>query len=148
MTVDMCVTCGGAYFDQGELAVLARKHAEQLGELDSLVAPKTPAAKADDGGEALRCPGCATPMQSYDYAQCSGIRLARCPQCGGTWVDDGELQAIEAHIEKGHKLLARSADTMGAALGVVPEALPDTSQDRWSAIGAIAGVLGHHILTA
>ncbi len=147
MAVDVCIQCGGAFFDQRELSTLTRKCPDELSKLDSVVKPtKAPPTESAPLQDKLRCPGCATLMESYQYAECSGVWLDRCLQCSGVWVDEGELQAIEEHIQKGHKLLKTSASATSGALGGPPEALPGLSSDRWSSIGAVAGVLGRHLL--
>jgi len=147
MTVDVCTQCGGTFFDHGELSTLTRKHPEEFRKLEALVKPtEAPPDSAAAARESLRCPGCAAPMGGYQYAECSGVWLDRCPQCNGVWVGDGELQAIEAHIAKGHKLLRTGAAAMSDSLGSPPEALPGLSRDRWTSIGAVAGVLGRHFM--
>jgi uncharacterized protein len=146
MTVGVCTTCGGTFLDAGELAQLTRKHAEQLKQLEALVEPKAVPIDPAADHEALRCPGCAEPMARYQYAQCSGVWLDRCAKCMGVWVDDGELAAIEAHIEKGHDILSQGASAMSDAMGRPPEALPGLSADRWAGIGAVASCLARRPL--
>jgi Zn-finger nucleic acid-binding protein len=147
MAVDVCTQCGGTYFDQGEFSTLARKCPDQLRKLEAVAKPtEAQPASAAAAAESLRCPGCAGPMGSYQYAECSGVWLHRCPRCNGVWVDDGELEAIEAHIEKGHRLLKTGATAMSDSLGSPPEALPGLNRDRWTSIGAVAGVLGRHLM--
>lgn len=45
----------------------------------------------------MTCPRCATPLERIDLAQRSGeytdVTIDRCPACGGTWYDRGELDA-------------------------------------------------------
>ena len=106
MTVDMCTECGGAYFDHGELAKLARKQAESLGKLEDLVDPE-PDSSPVVRDRQVPCPGCGQPMEGYEYSYCSGIMLDRCLACSGVWVDEGELQAIADHAKRGDKMTGR-----------------------------------------
>lgn len=40
-----------------------------------------------------QCPNCNIPLNTLDF---NGIQLDDCPQCGGVWFDDGELQAAKS----------------------------------------------------
>ncbi|HEX5604996.1 MAG TPA: zf-TFIIB domain-containing protein [Candidatus Binatia bacterium] len=51
-----------------------------------------------DRVEALRCPKCPGNLESYTF---HGISLDRCHECGGVWLDKGELQAIVRKISRG-----------------------------------------------
>ena len=109
MVIDMCTECGGAYFDHGELAKLARDQAASFEKLEALVDPEDEPAPSSRE-ESIACPGCGDEMERYQYAFCSGIMLDRCPKCSGLWVDEGELQAIADPIAKGDKSACRDAD--------------------------------------
>ncbi len=108
MAIDMCTDCGGAFFDHGELAKLARKQAESFGKLEALVDPEDePAAASHE--TSIKCPACSQTMERFQYAFCSGIMLDRCPGCSGIWADEGELQAIADHVAKGDNMACRDA---------------------------------------
>ena len=146
MAVNVCTQCGGAFFDHGEFANLTRKHPDQLRKLEAIVKPEAVRPDQSESRTPLRCPSCADPMQSYEYAECSGVWLDRCAKCMGVWVDDGELQRVQEHLERGHKVLVGAAETGEGLVGAGGEALPGMSADRWRSIGAVAGVLGRHYL--
>ena len=98
MFLDVCTECAGTYFDHGELAEMTRKRSDQLDDVEELV--ERDLTKVDIVvSRELLCPGCGTPMETYEYAFTSGILLDRCPKCYGVWADDCELQAIQDHIE-------------------------------------------------
>lgn len=44
----------------------------------------------------MRCPKCGLELSEVDY---KGIRVDKCFQCDGIWLDSGELQAI-SKLEK------------------------------------------------
>ncbi len=44
----------------------------------------------------MRCPKCGMELSEVDY---KGIRIDKCFQCDGIWLDSGELQAI-SKLEK------------------------------------------------
>ena len=143
MAVDMCVECGGAFFDHGELSKLARKHAEQFATLEALVEPKRVEATAAAAQSTLGCPGCGSTMETYEYAYCSGIKLDRCPRCSGTWVDEGELEAIGRHLDGGDKLAQADADRLAPYLAAL--AGEDASEQQVRSISAVAGMLNRPV---
>jgi hypothetical protein len=52
-----------------------------------------------EGVEAQRaCPKCPGKLESYTF---EGIPLDRCHECGGIWLDKGELEAIVRLISRG-----------------------------------------------
>jgi tRNA(Ile2) C34 agmatinyltransferase TiaS len=44
------------------------------------------------------CPKCPGKLESYTF---QGIGLDRCHECGGMWLDKGELEAILRKISRG-----------------------------------------------
>jgi Zn-finger nucleic acid-binding protein len=98
MALDICMDCGGTHFDHGELAKMAREHPDELDDVERLVERHPYSIKIVISRE-LPCADCGTPMATYEYALTSGVLLDRCPKCCAVWADDGELQAIQDHIE-------------------------------------------------
>lgn len=39
----------------------------------------------------LKCPKCLTPMNSFER---SGVTIEHCPECGGIFLDRGELERV------------------------------------------------------
>ena len=142
MTIDICTSCGGAFFDRGELAKLALEHEEQFAKLEALVEPSQPVVDDRRPGERLRCPACAAGMESFQYTHCSGIWLDRCDRCGGIWVDNGELEAIATHLDGGHWVLTAEAKRMAPLMGAVPQGQQHITDEMWRSVGAVAGFLG------
>ena len=46
------------------------------------------------------CPACKKPMVSFEF---EGVEIDRCLECGGTWLDAGELELLTelAGVEPG-----------------------------------------------
>lgn len=69
----------------------------------------------------LRCPKCPGEMETYTF---EGFILDRCHDCGGIWMDKGELQGIIRKITRGplgawlDKLAAK--ETEGVKQGAIP----------------------------
>jgi len=52
-----------------------------------------------DGTETRRsCPNCPGKLEGYTF---EGFALDRCHECGGIWLDRGELEAIVRKISRG-----------------------------------------------
>jgi phage FluMu protein Com len=54
--------------------------------------------KVDQMGTELRCPKCHGVLESYSF---QGFALERCRNCGGIWMDNGELEGIIRKISRG-----------------------------------------------
>ncbi len=97
LTLDVCPKCAGIYFDEGEIAALQFDGPEALTEVEDAVTPggltfvESPIPK--------RCPGCQKPMHGYRYRYSSDIRLDGCQNCGGVWIQDGELGKIADYLQ-------------------------------------------------
>jgi hypothetical protein len=90
VTTDICEHCGGVWLDRLELPRF-----EQAGSVfgDALVAhlSQFPAALVDHSLR-LACPHHAsTVMIRRAYSRSIPVQIDECPQCGGIWLDAGEL---------------------------------------------------------
>ena len=85
--VDWCAACGGLWFDQGELALLAASAGRGFTEDFLADAP------ADLAGDASprRCPRCPKRMAAKRFPRLPEIRIDACPAGHGFWLDKGEL---------------------------------------------------------
>jgi Transcription factor zinc-finger len=54
--------------------------------------------KADKENEGLRCPKCPGRLESYTF---QGFMLEHCQECGGVWMDKGELEGMIRKISRG-----------------------------------------------
>jgi hypothetical protein len=68
--------------------------------------------KVKNGAVVLRCPKCPGHLETFIF---HGFPLDRCHQCGGVWMDIGELEAVVRKISRGplgewmDKLTAKAA---------------------------------------
>jgi hypothetical protein len=46
----------------------------------------------------LRCPKCPGHLEAYTF---QGFALDRCNQCGGIWMDKGELEGVVRKVSRG-----------------------------------------------
>jgi Zn-finger nucleic acid-binding protein len=92
--VEHCSSCGGIWFERGELekAVPAA--------VDGLRPP-------DDAEKGRRlCPECFEPMQTYQYPH-TMVQVDQCGECRGIWLDAREfeeIRVVRAHMKKTGKL--------------------------------------------
>jgi Transcription factor zinc-finger len=54
--------------------------------------------KVDKESGALHCPKCPGHLESYTF---HGFMLEHCQECGGVWMDKGELEAVIRKISRG-----------------------------------------------
>jgi Zn-finger nucleic acid-binding protein len=91
LMVDFCQNgCHGIWFDAFELKQLDEQHEHP----DSpLLQPPAPAAKKTT--HRLVCPRCeSVKLFQHHFSVARQIMVDSCPQCGGHWLDAGELQQI------------------------------------------------------
>ena len=104
LVLDHCTRCGGAWFEEGEVAQLARHRRATLrvGTPAMPAAPpchkcRTPLPRDAERCEAcgrqnvLLCPVCSSRM---DRAECAGRVLDACGRCRGVWFDHAELDHV------------------------------------------------------
>ena len=103
--VDRCHQCRGIFFDKGELSSilnivrLYRSFELEEEELDTL----------SDGEDTriIDCPACRVPMSQKEVG---GAVVDICDDCGGVWLDGGEIQALkiaENHVRENINLYIR-----------------------------------------
>lgn len=72
------------FFAEQDRQVL-EKLRSQLRKLETVEAPRN-------------CPKCSGKLEAYTF---EGFALDRCHECGGIWLDRGELEAIVRKISRG-----------------------------------------------
>lgn len=101
--LDRCPDGHGLWLDRGELR---RVVLSELADRPAVDEDEAHAAAARDAGHSVvaelarerrDCPVCSQPMRLTEYAA-SGIAIDEC-QAHGVWLDDGELEQIEAYAE-------------------------------------------------
>ena len=99
-TVEVCAGCRGLWFDAGELTVM-------LG-----VYRRLDTARAGRAG--VFCVRCGDDVELKELPfPGTEIDVDVCPQCRGIWLDDGELQLLQAHVDQA--VLPEDDDASAAA---------------------------------
>lgn len=100
--IDVCISgCKGIWFDRGELEKVLKHpaQAEQLMNSTGWEIQESPAA------EKRCCPRCAqVALHSFHWGGQYPVELDLCPQCGGFWLDAGELLLVCEGLKAGEKL--------------------------------------------
>lgn len=101
--VEVCPGCKGEWLHAGELQKIVEHHNEvftdkEIASLDA-VDKEMFTAEKDDHDE-LNCPVCeGVRMEHFNYGDTTGIILHKCAECGGIWMDKGELEKVEEVVD-------------------------------------------------
>ena len=97
VSVDVCTDgCGGIWFSWMEL----QRFDEPKDAGDTLLGfARQPGITVDPGP--LHCPQCADRIQlkRHFFSVKRDVTVDECPECGGYWLDPGELRAIRSGFE-------------------------------------------------
>src|SRR5688572_11282347 len=93
VTVDVCVNgCGGIWFDQFELKELDEPRETAGDLLNQVTSEKVGLPTNDERRNCPRCPDIV--MMRHFFSPKRRVVVDECPQCGGFWLDAGELALI------------------------------------------------------
>lgn len=103
-TIDVCLKCGGAWCDAGELervvGVRELQFAASAHPDIQADESKTRASRERELLSDLNCVFCEGPLQPVNYSYNSGVLLDRCAQGHGIWLDCEELERVQVFIER------------------------------------------------
>lgn len=87
--VDVCSSCTGIWFDRGELEKI-----NHIVDPTYIEIRKIPSR--DDQNISLKCPKCENKvLDKIENERDVKVIMDVCPDCGGIWLDGGELKAIQ-----------------------------------------------------
>lgn len=114
ITVHTCSLCGGMWLDKGELEeieeIIGHDYRAELSRIPDFIGNAFEMARQLNSRN-IPCPACGAITESTEYAYCSQVVIDRCPECGGVWLDKGELEAIEIFYERSRKESSRLRST-------------------------------------
>ncbi len=98
ITVDVCTHgCGGVWFDQFELKKVDEPN-ESAGEI--LLNIDIEKTNSPDPSQRRMCPKCEDIiMMRHFFSVKREVEVDECPNCGGFWLDYGELASIRTQFE-------------------------------------------------
>jgi Zn-finger nucleic acid-binding protein len=86
--LDVCPSCHGTWFDEGEL-----QRVDQIIEPVVVEIRRIPNARQQLEG--LHCPSCNNLMEKHEHPRDQKVIMDFCSDCKGFWLDRGELNAIQ-----------------------------------------------------
>lgn len=93
--VDRCLSCGGIWFDEGEMTDAIRRM--KLRELPTL--PQGRASKLSTSEPVGPCPRCGASMKTRTSRAVPDVEYDRCRRCHGVWFDAGEAEQFgDEHV--------------------------------------------------
>jgi len=96
LELDGCRSCGGVWFDGGELATAAREHPDALREADRFfregLQPSLQPKRSDD------CPSCASTLREGEHPAFPSIAMRLCGHCQGVFLPEGSGAALTKRL--------------------------------------------------
>ena len=117
--VDVCLDCGGLWFDSDELRVLFAQPADVLDELQHL--NQTSVSHSKGGVSKMLCPDCEVLLDEYHYMYNSPLIIKSCSHCGGFFVTEGELAQMREWREMSHSPLTHTEQAAALMAEAVAE---------------------------
>ena len=125
IALDVCLDgCGGIYFDNREYKKVDEQH-ENIDEILEAIKGKE-FIKVDEMQERI-CPVCGAKMVKNHASTKHEILVDDCYNCGGKFLDNGELQKIRAQYKTEAE---RSADMMALAESMFGEDIKRLEEDH------------------
>ncbi|PKK91120.1 MAG: hypothetical protein CVV64_04955 [Candidatus Wallbacteria bacterium HGW-Wallbacteria-1] len=87
ITVDLCDTCQGIFFEAGELGDSLEISTDIPGGLERVQKAKV---------SMKQCPRCKTYMKELPFLEGSDLMIDVCTDCQGIWTDRGEFNKLES----------------------------------------------------
>jgi uncharacterized protein len=100
--IETCPACGGDWLDAGELGSIVQARRMKFNEEECLAiakASKIAHVHLKDLNRHLVCPECGGQTHPISYGDASGIIIDKCGQCGGVWLERGEIEKIQELVE-------------------------------------------------
>ncbi|MBI3550895.1 MAG: M48 family metalloprotease [Elusimicrobia bacterium] len=89
--VDFCAACSGVWFDKGEVYHYVKDPKRLYEDYAKAYKNTSPSNRT--------CPRCAVAMVQAQFPP-PGPLIDACAKCGGNWFDGGEVQAVQAMLDK------------------------------------------------
>ena len=134
LDLDLCRNCAGIWFDAEELRRLIAADPISMIALEAKLTPRVGQKKMEVA--VTSCPSCDSLLHKYHYQYDSPIELHACLDCGGFWVQEGELEKI-------HQWRSQNARVTDPASSHT-ETEPYGSANRRESIRHFLGLLRQH----
>ena len=137
--LDVCRECEGLWFDADELRRLMAADPLAMLVLEERCFPHVKQHKSRQG--VFFCPACEGLLHVYAYQYDSQIEMEVCDDCGGFWVQEGELQKMQHWHDTHHTPSAAEAHKIALAKAAIEH---DTVMHQQQNIHAFFNLLRQH----
>ncbi len=104
--LDVCLRCGGLWFEAGELARAIRSH-----DADAVSGSFVAESVGEVVGESRDvCPACKTTLSIHRLSETNPALVEICKTCSGAWLPHGEIERAQAGHELGDARAAIDAE--------------------------------------
>lgn len=102
VAVDKCPSCFGIWLDDGEIVqIIKSKEVEISSDLvEKTITNAFKGIPDKEISQKKQCPKCSKNLKVLNYDYSSGIIIDRCPEGHGIWLDNGEVEKVQAHREE------------------------------------------------
>lgn len=134
ITVDACPDGHGSWLDGERLIAIVKRRDEDrsTAEEDAALAQTSPANLESIAEDQRTCPSCGSQMRKLVYAYQSGVVIDVC-DVHGIWLDQGELERIEAWVEGNERFTSSDRITWAPKLQQMER---ESEREAARAIGA------------
>jgi len=99
-----CGACGGVWVGMVDMRLIVQRREEVfvqevVDDVRQRVRQRSRVISPEEKKRQLPCPVCATKMPPFLYNYSSGIVINQCPKDHGVFLDQGELERVQAHAE-------------------------------------------------
>jgi Zn-finger nucleic acid-binding protein len=124
--IETCPACQGEWLDADELRQVVQRaegrfDPQEIAELNAARVEMFRMKPTDT--HRMLCPKCpGVKLSAFNYAATSGIILDKCPECGGIWLDHGEIEMVQALLEEWKGYLYQRKDRAGTVTSKLRQA--------------------------
>jgi len=100
--LETCDSCHGEWLDAEELKHVIEAREQRFSKEERQVIANTTSITGVDcriADRDLHCPKCDGKTDAINYGGDTGIIIDKCTECGGIWLDKGELEKIQMLVE-------------------------------------------------
>jgi Zn-finger nucleic acid-binding protein len=100
--IETCPACGGDWVASDELGNIVKARQTRFTPEECMAVAKAATihgTPVTTSSRHLSCPKCGGQTKVENYGYDSGIMIDRCDDCGGVWLDKGELDKIDEVVQ-------------------------------------------------
>ncbi len=127
--IELCAACGGVWLEKGEIYHYVKDPQRLFQDYTQAYKHTSPSERS--------CPRCSVKMLQAQFPA-PGPLIDACAKCGGNWFDSGEVQAVQAMLDKELGQAAAGAGPAAPSPSPIPTAASQPSIARAAAATLVA----------